>query len=280
MTYDLATFVALALKEDIGPGDHTSIATVPADKYGSARLLVKEDGVLSGCEIAEFIFKSVDPDLTIDFLLRDGLSVTSGQIAFHVHGKLISILQAERLVLNCMQRMSGISTITRKYVDTISGCNAKILDTRKTTPLMRTLEKQAVLHGGGFNHRHGLYDMILIKDNHVDACGGITKALELAQLYNVSKGLQLKIEIETRSFSEIESALKTGIPDRIMFDNFSPSDTKIAVEMINGALETESSGGIHFNNIREYAETGVDFISVGALTHSVKSLDLSLKINS
>jgi nicotinate-nucleotide pyrophosphorylase (carboxylating) len=275
---DLKEFITASLKEDVGSGDHTSLSTIPSNKLGKARLLVKEDGIVAGIEVALAIFKEVDPNLTIDLKSKDGDRVSIGDELFYVEGHIQSILKAERLVLNCMQRMSGIATTTNKYVKAIEGTDAKVLDTRKTTPLLRDLEKQAVKIGGGFNHRFGLYDMILIKDNHVDSAGGITPALESAKKYISDKGLQIPIEIETRSFEEIKEALACGIADRIMFDNFSPEQVKEGVSLVNKKCETEASGGITIVNIREYALAGVDCISVGALTHSVKSLDLSLKI--
>lgn len=275
---DLQQFINASLQEDIGSGDHTTLATIPSTKTGKARLLVKEDGVIAGIDVARAILDTVDPSLKIDLKFSEGDIVKVGDEVFYLEGSVRSILQAERLLLNCMQRMSGIATTTRKYVVEISGTNAKVLDTRKTTPLMRTLEKWAVKVGGGHNHRFGLFDMILIKDNHVDSAGGITAALNQAKDYLVQHNLSLPIEIETRSFKEIEEALSCNIANRIMFDNFKPEQVTKAVELVNKNAETEASGGITISNIRSYAETGVDFISVGALTHSVKSLDLSLKI--
>ncbi len=275
---DLREFIIASLNEDIGSGDHTSLSTIPSNKIGKARLLVKEDGIVAGIEVALAIFNEVDSTLHIEVKSRDGNNVVPGDELFYVEGSVQSILKAERLVLNCMQRMSGIATTTNKYVKTIEGTNAKILDTRKTTPLLRLLEKHAVKIGGGFNHRFGLYDMILIKDNHVDSAGGITPALQRAKKYTIENGLQIPIEIETRTFEEIKEVLISGIANRIMFDNFSPEKVKEAVTIVNKKAETEASGGITIANIKEYAMTGVDYISVGALTHSVKSLDLSLKI--
>jgi nicotinate-nucleotide pyrophosphorylase (carboxylating) len=275
---DLKEFIIASLKEDVGSGDHTSLATIPNDKIGKARLLVKEQGIAAGIEVALAIFKEVDEKLKVELKGKDGDKISPGDELFYVEGPIQSILKAERLVLNCMQRMSGIATTTHKYVQAIEGCNSKILDTRKTTPLLRSLEKQAVKIGGGYNHRFGLFDMILIKDNHVDSAGGITQALESAKKYITEKGIRIPIEIETRSTEEIKEALSSGIPDRIMFDNFSPEQVKEAVKLVNKKCETEASGGITIVNIREYALAGVDYISVGALTHSVKSLDLSLKI--
>lgn len=277
---DRTTFIKWALEEDSGSGDFTSLATVPADKTGSAKLFVKEDGILSGCELATEIIRTVDPSVKCEVYIHDSDHIKVSDIAFSVQGRLRSILLAERLLLNCMQRMSGIATMTQRFVDEIKGTKAKILDTRKTTPLMRFLEKEAVRHGGGNNHRFGLFDMILIKDNHIDANGkDLVKTLENARNFNRTLPSPLKIEVETRTLDDVRIALETGIPDRIMFDNFSPEMTRKGIEIINKQVETESSGGINLDNIRRYAETGVDFISVGALTHSVKSLDLSLKVS-
>lgn len=275
---DLQDFINASLQEDIGSGDHTTLATIPATKVGRARLLVKEEGVIAGIDVAKMILEKVDSSIRIDLKFHDGDPVKISDEIFYLEGSVRSILLAERLLLNCMQRMSGIATTTRKYVEEISGTKAKVLDTRKTTPLMRILEKRAVKFGGGHNHRFGLFDMILIKDNHVDSAGGIAVALEQAKKYLDINKLDLPIEIETRSFKEIEEALRCNIANRIMFDNFKPEQVKKAVELVNGNSETEASGGITLSNIRSYAETGVDYISVGALTHSVKSLDLSLKI--
>jgi nicotinate-nucleotide pyrophosphorylase (carboxylating) len=275
-TYD--EFISDALTEDVGSGDHTSNATISPTLQGSARLLVKEGGVLCGCNLAERIFYLVDKSITFELRINDRDFVNPGDIPFIVTGPVRSILLAERLVLNCMQRLSGIATQTRKYVAAVEGTKAKILDTRKTTPLLRGLEKYAVLCGGGHNHRFGLYDMILIKDNHIDACGSISKALIAAKEYIERNNLQLKIEVETRTIHDVEEAIKTGIPHRIMFDNFNPDTTRAAVNLVNGQVECESSGGITLNSIRSFAETGIDYISVGALTHSISSLDLSLKI--
>jgi nicotinate-nucleotide pyrophosphorylase (carboxylating) len=275
---DLLNFINASLKEDIGSGDHTTLATIPASKIGRARLLVKEDGVIAGIDVAKMILAEVDLTLQIEPKFAEGDKVKVGDEVFFLEGSVRSILQAERLLLNCMQRMSGIATTTRRYVDEIKGTNAKVLDTRKTTPLMRTIEKWAVKVGGGHNHRFGLFDMILIKDNHVDSAGGIKAALEQAKKYLEVNKLDLPIEIETRNFEEIKEALNCNIANRIMFDNFKPDQVKKGVDLVNGNSETEASGGITLNNIRSYAETGVDYISVGALTHSVKSLDLSLKI--
>ncbi len=274
-------FIRLALEEDIGPADHTSLATIPLNKKGKALLLVKEDGVLSGLTLAEEIFRQVDQEivLKVNDGFKDGSNIVKGDVLFEVTGTIQSILKAERLVLNCLQRLSGIASVTNRYVRALEGTRAVVLDTRKTTPLLRKFEKEAVVHGGGRNHRTGLYDMILIKDNHVDAAGGIEKALTLAKDYCEKNKLRLPIEIETRNTHEIESAVKTGIAHRIMFDNFSPEEVKAAVSIVNGRAETEASGGITIENIRRYGESGIDFISVGALTHSVKSIDLSLKLS-
>lgn len=269
--------IKLAFAEDIGDGDHTTLCCIPSTAGGKSQLIIKEDGVLAGVEMAKRIFHYFDPDLKIDVFIQDGSDVKKGDIAFTVEGKVQSLLQTERLVLNVMQRMSGIATTTRKYVKALEGTNTRVLDTRKTTPGMRLMEKEAVRLGGGVNHRIGLFDMILLKDNHVDFAGGIEQAITRAKNYLKEKGKDLKIEIEVRNFSELGQVLKMGGVDRIMLDNFSVEDTKEAVLRINGRYETESSGGITFDTLREYAETGVDYISVGALTHSVKSLDMSLK---
>lgn len=266
-----------ALSEDIGSGDHTSLSTIPSSARGKARLIVKEDGVLSGMEIAAVVFRKVDPEIVFSPILTDGDIIKKGDIAFTAEGPSASILQAERLVLNFMQRMSGIATSTARYTKELAGLECKVLDTRKTTPLLRELEKMAVRHGGGFNHRFGLYDMIMIKDNHVDFAGGIVQAIDAANHYISERGLNLKIEIEVRNFNELDQVLEHGGVDRIMLDNFTPANLKLAVEKINKQFETEASGGITLESIRKYAETGVDFISVGALTHHIKSLDLSLK---
>lgn len=270
-------FIINALKEDVGDGDHTSLATIPAGTTGKAKLLVKDNGILAGVELAAEIFHIVDAQLKLTIFLNDGAAVKYGDVAFEVEGDAKSILTAERLVLNCMQRMSGIATITDEIVDLLKGTNTKVLDTRKTTPGIRYLEKWAVRIGGGVNHRFGLYDMILIKDNHVDYAGGISEAIEGAHNYLVAHNKKLAIEIEVRNLEELEEVLQTGGVDRILLDNFNFSDLRDAVNMIEGRYITEASGGITIDNIRAYAETGVDYISVGALTHSVKSLDLSLK---
>lgn len=269
--------IDLAFAEDIGDGDHTTLCSIPATETGSSRLLVKEKGILAGVEMAEKVFHRFDPLLSVEVFIHDGTAVQPGDMAFIVSGKVQSILQTERLVLNMMQRMSGIATLTRQYVERIKGTSARVLDTRKTTPGMRLLEKQAVKIGGGENHRIGLFDMILLKDNHVDFAGGIEKAILGAEAYLKEIGKKLKIEIEVRNLDQLREVLSIGRVDRIMLDNFTPEKTKQAVAIVNHRVELESSGGITLDTIRDYAETGVDYISVGALTHSVKSLDLSLK---
>ncbi|RZA01355.1 MAG: carboxylating nicotinate-nucleotide diphosphorylase [Sphingobacteriaceae bacterium] len=270
-------FIANALKEDVGDGDHTSLATIPAGVQGKAKLLVKDTGVLAGVELGLEIFKAVDPELKVTVFLQDGAEVKPKDIVLEVEGDVHSILKAERLVLNCMQRMSGIATNTNEIVDLLKGTHTKVLDTRKTTPGMRYLEKWAVRIGGGVNHRFGLYDMILIKDNHVDYSGGIRRAIENTHEYVKTLNKKLAIEIEVRNFDELEQVLQTGGVDRILLDNFNFADLKTAVNMVEGRYITEASGGITVENAREYANCGVDYISIGALTHSVKCLDLSLK---
>ena len=269
--------IELAIREDIGDGDHTSLCCIPATEKGRMRLLCKQEGILAGIEIAQLVLRRLDPDMQFEQILRDGDRVKPGDVAFYVSGRLQSLLQAERILLNIMQRMSGIATMTHKYAEQLKGTNTRVLDTRKTTPGMRILEKMAVKIGGGVNHRIGLFDMILLKDNHVDFAGGIDKAINRAKEYCKEKGKDLKIEIEVRNFDELQQVLDLGGVDRIMFDNFTPAMTKKAVEMVGGRYETESSGGITFDTLRDYAECGVDFISVGALTHSVKGLDMSFK---
>lgn len=271
------SFITNALAEDVGDGDHTSLATIPDNTTGKAKLLVKDIGILAGVELTEEIFRQVDSSLNMQVFLHDGDAIKPGDIVLEVTGDAKSILTAERLVLNCMQRMSGIATKTHQIVELLKGTKAKVLDTRKTTPGMRYLEKWAVQIGGGVNHRFGLYDMILIKDNHVDYSGGITHAIENTKRYLHAHNKNLAIEIEVRSLNELEQVLQTGGVDRILLDNFSFENMRQAVKMIGGRFTTEASGGITVDNIREYAECGVDYISVGALTHSVKSLDLSLK---
>jgi len=269
--------IDLAFAEDIGDGDHTTLCCIPDDAMGSSRLLIKEDGILAGVEVAKKVFNRFDPDLKIEVMIDDGARVKKGDIAFVVTGKVRSLLQTERLMLNIMQRMSGIATMTNRYVERLEGTKTRVLDTRKTTPGMRMLEKQAVKIGGGTNHRIGLFDMILLKDNHVDFAGGIENAIDRCHAYLKEKGLDLKIEIEVRNFDELNRVISHGGVDRIMLDNFSVEDTKKAVDIIDGRFETESSGGITIDTLRDYALQGVDFISVGALTHSVKGLDMSFK---
>lgn len=273
----LAQFVKQSVAEDVGDGDHTSLSTIAAGAQGEAKLIVKDDGVLAGVEVARAIISYIDETLACDVFIQDGSQVKVGDIAFFVRGNIRSILLAERLVLNVMQRMSGIATTTRKYVDLLKGTGTQVLDTRKTTPLLRVLEKEAVKIGGGTNHRFGLFDMILIKDNHVDYSGGIVPALTRANDYRKKLNKPIEIEIEVRNFAELDEVLNFGEVDRIMLDNFSPADVAEAVKIIGHRFKTEASGGITFETIRAYAEAGVDYISVGALTHSVKSLDLSLK---
>lgn len=269
--------IDLAFAEDIGDGDHTTLSCIPADAMGKSKLLIKGDGILAGVEIAKEIFHRFDPELKVTVLIGDGSEVKPGDIAMVVEGRIQSLLQTERLMLNVMQRMSGIATMTHRYVERLKGTKTRVLDTRKTTPGMRMLEKEAVKIGGGVNHRIGLFDMILLKDNHVDFAGGIANAINRAKEYCKAKGKDLKIEIEVRNLDELKQVLDNGGVDRIMFDNFTPEQTRKAVEMVGGRYETESSGGITFDTIRDYAECGVDFISVGALTHSVKCLDMSFK---
>ena len=271
--------IKLAFAEDIGDGDHTTLCCIPATEMGKSQLIIKEDGVLAGVEMARRVFKAFDPELKMTVFIEDGAEVKKGDIAFVVEGKVQSLLQTERLMLNIMQRMSGIATTTRKYVKQLEGTKTHVLDTRKTTPGMRMLEKEAVAIGGGTNHRIGLFDMILIKDNHVDFAGGIHQAVSAAKKYCAEKGKDLRIELEVRNLDEIDQALAEGV-DRIMLDNFTPERTAEAVKHIrakNPAVEIESSGGITFDTLADYGRCGVDFISVGALTHSVKSLDMSFK---
>jgi len=274
---NLDDIIIKALEEDIGDGDHTTRSTIRATAHGKARLLIKENGVLCGMHVAERIFSHVDHDLIMKANLQDGDIIANGDIAFEVSGRISSILQCERLVLNFMQRLSGIATATSRLVGLIQGYHARILDTRKTTPLLRELEKYAVRKGGGINHRIGLYDMILIKDNHVDYSGGIVRAIDSVQSYLKENNKELKTEIEVRNFSELQQVIDHGGVDRIMLDNFSPADLTKAVILIGDSFETEASGGINEQNIRDYAATGVDFISAGALTHHIQSLDMSLK---
>ena len=269
--------IDLAFAEDIGDGDHTTLCCIPEDAMGKSHLLINEDCILAGVEVAKKVFDRFDNTMKVEVLIGDGAEVKKGDIAMVVTGKVRSLLQTERLMLNIMQRMSGIATMTHKYVEKLKGTKTHVLDTRKTTPGMRMLEKQAVKIGGGMNHRIGLFDMILLKDNHVDFAGGITNAIDRCHAYLKEKNLDLKIELEVRNFDELNQVLTHGGVNRIMLDNFSVADTKKAVELIGGRYETESSGGITFDTIRDYAECGVDFISVGALTHSVKGLDMSFK---
>ena len=277
MIDNLDELIKLWFAEDIGDGDHTTLSCIPADARGKSQLIIKEAGVLAGVEVAKRIFHAFDPELQVTQYLHDGDRVKPGDIAFVVEGRIQSLLQTERLMLNVMQRMSGVATRTAEYVKLLEGTHTRVLDTRKTTPGLRLLEKEAVKIGGGCNHRIGLYDMSLLKDNHVDFAGGIDKAITRAKDYCAAKGKNLKIEIEVRNFDELNQVLAVGGVDRIMLDNFTPADTKKAVALIGGRYETESSGGITFDTLRTYAECGVDFISVGALTHSVKSLDMSFK---
>ncbi len=277
MNKDFINMIPAWFAEDIGDGDHTTLSSIPADAMGKSQLIIKEDGVLCGVEVAREIFKAFDPELKMTVFMEDGAKVKKGDIAFVVEGKIQSLLQTERLMLNIMQRLSGVATRTSEYVKVLEGTKTKVLDTRKTTPGLRMLEKYAVKTGGGENHRIGLFDMILLKDNHVDFAGGITQAISGAKRYLKEKGKEMKIEIEVRSFDELQQVLDFGGVDRIMLDNFNIENTRKAVDIIGGRYETESSGGITLDNFRQYAECGVDFISVGALTHSVKSLDMSFK---
>lgn len=273
----LISFITQALHEDVGDGDHTSLSTVPHGKKGRAELLIKDEGILAGLEEGLEIFKQVDPALQLDVHIRDGKTVKHGDIPLIVTGSIHSILKAERLVLNVMQRMSGIATYTHRMVQLLEGTGTRVLDTRKTTPLLRFLEKKAVRLGGGTNHRFGLYDMILIKDNHVDYAGGIRLALEAAHAYRTQQQKDLEIEIEVRNMAELSAVLDVGLVNRIMFDNFSPGQVAEAVKLVGGRFITEASGGITEETIRDYALSGVDYISMGGLTHSVKSMDISLK---
>lgn len=277
-TYDyIDALLELAFREDIGDGDHSTLACIPADKTGKSKLIIKENGILAGVNVALKAFHKFDPNLMVDVFIKDGAQVKAGDIAFTVEGKIQSILQTERIVLNLMQRMSGIATKTAVYVKKLDGLNTKILDTRKTTPGMRYLEKIAVKLGGGENHRMGLFDMIMLKDNHNDFSGSITHSINTAKQYLKEKNKELKILVEVRNLDELDEVLKQGGVHRVMLDNFSPTMTKKAVDYIDGRIQTEATGGITLADLREYAETGVDFISVGALTHSVKSMDMSLK---
>lgn len=269
--------IELCIREDIGDGDHTSLACIPADEHGRMRLLCKQEGVIAGIEIAQIVLRRLDPEMHFEQILHDGDRVKPGDVAFYVSGRLRSLLQAERILLNIMQRMSGVATQTAVYVKRLEGLHTRVLDTRKTTPGMRVLDKMAVKIGGGENHRMGLFDMILLKDNHIDFAGGIEKAIRRVRDYLTERGRQLPIECEVRTLEDIDKVFAAGGVDRIMFDNFTPEMTRRAVEKVAGRCETESSGGITLDTIREYAECGVDFISVGALTHQIRSLDMSLK---
>ena len=268
--------IDLSFAEDIGDGDHTTLSCIPADAMGKSKLLIKEEGILAGVEVAKEVFRRFDPTMKVEVFIQDGTHVKPGDVAMVVEGKVQSLLQTERLMLNIMQRMSGIATMTNKYVKKLEGTKTRVLDTRKTTPGMRIMEKMAVKIGGGCNHRIGLFDMILLKDNHVDFAGGIHNAVSRAKEYCKTKGKDLKIELEVRNFDELNQALAEGV-DRIMFDNFTPEDTRKAVEIVGGRCETESSGGITYDTMLPYAQAGVDFISFGALTHSVKGMDMSFK---
>ena len=276
MEHLIDKLIDLAFAEDIGEGDHTTLCSIPSTAIGKVSLVIKEEGILAGVDVAIKVFHKLDPQLKIDVLIKDGSRVKPRDVVFTVEGKVQSILQAERLMLNIMQRMSGVATATNRYVALIEGTGAKVLDTRKTTPGMRMLEKQAVRLGGGVNHRIGLFDMILLKDNHIDFAGGIENAVGGAKNYLKEKNKSLKIEVEVRDIDELNEVLRVGGVDRVMLDNFTPAATKEAVQIVNGRVELESSGGITSETIRSYAETGVDYISVGALTHSVKGLDMSL----
>ena len=278
MNFDqyLADFLKLAIQEDVGDGDHTSLATLPKDKSGNAKLMAKQEGIIAGLQVIEKVFNKIDETSEFKALIKDGDKVSVGDTIATISGNVIGLLQAERLALNILQRMSGIATQTNLYVQKLDGLKTKVLDTRKTTPGMRLLDKYAVKAGGGENHRIGLFDMILIKDNHIDYAGGIENALAKTKSYLKENNKPLKIEIETRSLDDVKKVLSIGGVDRIMLDNFSIEDTCKAVELINGKAETESSGGITIDNLRDYAECGVDFISVGALTHQIKSLDISM----
>lgn len=268
--------LTLAFAEDVGDGDHTTLSTIPAEAMGRSRLLCKEEGIIAGIDVAEKVLHRIDPTIRMERFLKDGDLVKKGDVAFIAEGPVRSLLIAERTMLNIMQRMSGVATMTRRYQDELEGLHTRVLDTRKTTPGMRMLEKDAVAIGGGKNHRIGLFDMILLKDNHIDFCGGVHNAISRAKEYCRAKGKDLKIECEVRDWKELEEALAEGC-DRIMFDNFTPEDTRKAVELVAGRCETESSGGITFDTMIPYAQAGVDFISFGALTHSVKGLDMSFK---
>ena len=269
--------IELAIREDIGDGDHSSLACIPPAERGRMKLLVKQEGVLAGVEVAEMVLRRLDPDVAFDKRIEDGAHVRPGDVAFYVEGRVVSLLQAERILLNIMQRMSGVATQTARYVKELEGLKTRVLDTRKTTPGMRVLDKMAVKLGGGENHRMGLFDMVILKDNHIDFAGGITAAVEQTKAYLEAKGKRIPIEVEVRSLDDVREVLRLDGVDRIMLDNFTPELTREAVDLIAGRCEIESSGGITLDNLREYAACGVDYISVGALTHQIKSLDLSLK---
>ena len=269
--------IELAIREDIGDGDHSSLACIPPAERGRMKLLVKQEGVLAGVEVAEMVLRRLDPDVAFDKRIEDGAHVRPGDVAFYVEGRVVSLLQAERILLNIMQRMSGVATQTARYVKELEGLKTRVLDTRKTTPGMRVLDKMAVKLGGGENHRMGLFDMVILKDNHIDFVGGITAAVEQTKAYLEAKGKRIPIEVEVRSLDDVREVLRLDGVDRIMLDNFTPELTREAVDLIAGRCEIESSGGITLDNLREYAACGVDYISVGALTHQIKSLDLSLK---
>lgn len=273
----LTDFISSALKEDIGSGDHSTLASIPPTARGTARLKIKEDGVLAGMEVAEAVFRYLDMFTVFKPFKKDGDVMTAGELAFEVEAAVHTLLMAERLVLNCMQRMSGIATLTRQYTNKLNGYHTKVLDTRKTTPNFRMLEKEAVRIGGGVNHRMGLYDMVMLKDNHIDFCGGITPAVNNVVAYLERTGLDLQIEVEARTMEDVKEILQVGKVHRIMLDNFSPEQIPAALELINGRYETEASGGITLENVEAYAKTGVDFVSVGAIIHHAVSLDLSLK---
>lgn len=273
----LREFIQRSLEEDLGDGDHSSLACIPPGIKGKARLIIKEKGVLAGIKVAREVFTVIDKELILEVLKDDGSNVLPGETVFNLSGQQQSILKSERLVLNIMQRMSGIATSTREYVQRLKGLKTRILDTRKTTPGIRFIEKEAVRIGGGFNHRMGLYDMIVLKDNHIDYAGGIEKAIRLTREYLERNNLTMKVVIEARNLDDVNKIVATGSIDRIMLDNFSIGDTLTAVKLIAGQFETESSGGITLETVRDYAECGVDYISVGALTHHMKSLDMSLK---
>lgn len=276
--FDLQEFIKNAFAEDIGDGDHTTLCCIPEDAMGCSVLIIKEEGIVAGVRVALEVFKAFDPELQTTVFIEDGMKVKPGDIVFETRGRIRSLLQTERLMLNIMQHMSGIATTTQRYVQRLDGLHTRVIDTRKTTPGMRMLDKEAVVLGGGSNHRIGLYDMILLKDNHIDFAGGIQAAIERCHQYLKEKGKEgMKIEIEVRNLDELQQVLEVGGVNRIMLDNFSPELTREAVKLIDGRFETESSGGITIDTLRNYAECGVDFISVGALTHSVKGLDMSFK---